>query len=231
MIYNSLLDLIMKGGLTIFVLVFCSILSLKVIVEKFITFQGIKSKNLDELRDKVMDSLASRDVKSAIHSSKFTTWKWLFFTVQSPLGSIYLYIFEHYKLPKDELLDNAYRRIDKELVKLEKGLGILSTLGSIAPFIGLFGTVLGIIRSFQALSVNEASSYLGVMSGIAEALIATAAGLLVAVPAVMFYNYFIRKIKLSVPVMEEYTHELVNKLKGSSSTSASQQKEAVNAQV
>lgn len=219
----------MKGGLTIFVLVFCSILSLKVVVEKFIVFQGIKTKNLDELRDKVIDSLASRDVKSAVHLCKFTTWKWLFFTVQSPLGSIYLYIFENYKLPKEELIDKAYRRMDRELVKLEKGLGILSTLGSVSPFIGLFGTVIGIIRSFQALSVNQASSYLGVMAGIAEALISTAAGLLVAVPSVMFYNYFIRRIKLNMPLMEEYITDLIGRLKGSNSLAA--QKESINAQI
>jgi biopolymer transport protein ExbB len=230
MVYNSLLDLIMKGGLTIFVLVFCSILSLKVVVEKFIVFQGIKTKNLDELRDKVIDSLASRDVKSAVHLCKFTTWKWLFFTVQSPLGSIYLYIFENYKLPKEELIDKAYRRMDRELVKLEKGLGILSTLGSVSPFIGLFGTVIGIIRSFQALSVNQASSYLGVMAGIAEALISTAAGLLVAVPSVMFYNYFIRRIKLNMPLMEEYITDLIGRLKGGSNSLASQ-KESINAQI
>ncbi|MGE5683180.1 MAG: MotA/TolQ/ExbB proton channel family protein [Bacillota bacterium] len=230
MIYNSLLDLVMKGGFTIFVLIFCSILSLKVVIEKFIVFQGIKGKNLDELREKVLDSLASRDAKSAIHIAKFTSWKWLFFTVKSPLSGIYTYIFENYKLPKEELMDKAYRRLDRELVKLEKGLGILSTLGSISPFIGLFGTVIGIIRSFQALSVNEASSYLGVMSGIAEALISTAAGLLVAVPAVMFYNYFIRKIKLSMPLIEDSIAELIGKLKlqqPQSSSSIQHQKEQV----
>ncbi|MEI7812412.1 MAG: MotA/TolQ/ExbB proton channel family protein [Ignavibacteria bacterium] len=225
MIYNSVLDLLTKGGYTIFVLIFCSILSLKVVIEKAVVFQGLKEKYLNDLKEKLMVSLATGDLKEAHYITKFTTWRWLFFTIKSPVTNVYKYIIENYKLPKEELQENALRRLDKELIKLERGLGILSTLGSISPFIGLFGTVIGIIRSFQALSVNEASSYLGVMSGISEALISTAAGLLVAVPAVIFYNYFIRSIKLSMPLMEESVEDLIRKLKSSS------QKEVANAKV
>lgn len=230
MIYTSLLDLLSKGGYTIFILLFCSILSLKVVIEKAILFQGLKEKNLEYFRNKILSALSSGDIKEALFTCKYTTTKWLFFNVKSPLSSVYTYILENYKLPKEELIDKAYRRMDRELVKLEKGLGILSTLGSVSPFIGLFGTVIGIIRSFQALSVNQASSYLGVMAGIAEALISTAAGLLVAVPSVMFYNYFIRRIKLNMPLMEEYITDLIGRLKGGSNSLASQ-KESINAQI
>lgn len=222
MLYNSFLDLLTKGGYTILVLLFCSILSLKVVIEKAIVLQGIKDKYIDDLKNKVITSLSAGDVKETLYICKLTTWKWLFFTVKSPLANVYAYMIENRKLSKDDLTDGAFRRLDRELVVLEKGLGILSTLGAISPFIGLFGTVIGIIRSFQALSVNEASSYLGVMSGIAEALISTAAGLLVAVPAVMFYNYFIRKIKLNLPLMEEAITEVASKLKAAN-------KESVNA--
>lgn len=230
MIYTSLLDLLSKGGYTIFILLFCSILSLKVVIEKAILFQGLKEKNLEYFRNKILSALSANDVKEALFTCKYTTTKWLFFNVKSPLSSVYTYVLENYKLPKEELIDKAYRRMDRELVKLEKGLGILSTLGSVSPFIGLFGTVIGIIRSFQALSVNVASSYLGVMAGIAEALISTAAGLLVAVPSVMFYNYFIRRIKLNMPLMEEYITDLIGRLKGSNSLAAAQ-KESINAQI
>lgn len=222
MLYNSFFDLLTKGGYTILVLLFCSILSLKVVIEKAIVLQGIKDKYIDDLKNKVIASLAAGDAKETLYICKLTTWKWLFFTVKSPLANVFSYMIENRKLSKDDLTDGAFRRLDRELVVLEKGLGILSTLGAISPFIGLFGTVIGIIRSFQALSVNEASSYLGVMSGIAEALISTAAGLLVAVPAVMFYNYFIRKIKLNLPLMEEAISEVASKLKAAN-------KESVNA--
>ncbi len=79
--------------------------------------------------------------------------------------------------------------------KLDKGLVILGTLGNNAPFIGLFGTVLGIIQAFHDLAQNPDGGTSVVMSGISEALIATAVGLLVAIPAVIFYNAFQRKVK------------------------------------
>ena len=107
----------------------------------------------------------------------------------------------------------AYTQLDKEIAKMEKGLGILATLGSISPFIGLFGTVVGIIKSFNALSVQDSSNYTMVMSGIADALIATAAGLLVAVPAVMFYNYFMKRLKLSMPLYDEAIQKTLRYIK------------------
>lgn len=82
-------------------------------------------------------------------------------------------------------------------LQLEKGLSVLATLGSNAPFIGLFGTVLGIIQSFGILSNQSGSAMSAVMFGLAEALIATAVGLFVAIPAVVAYNYYgnqLRKI-------------------------------------
>ncbi len=82
----------------------------------------------------------------------------------------------------------------KEKMKLESGLSVLATLGANAPFIGLFGTVLGIIRSFAALADNQGNAN-NVMSGISQALYATAAGLFVAIPAVIAYNTFASRIR------------------------------------
>ena len=83
---------------------------------------------------------------------------------------------------------------DQRLI-MEKGLNVLATLGSNAPFIGLFGTVLGIIQSFGILSTQQGSAMTAVMLGLAEALIATAVGLFVAIPAVVAYNYFSQKMR------------------------------------
>ena len=79
---------------------------------------------------------------------------------------------------------------------LDRGLVVLATLGNNAPFIGLFGTVLGIIRAFHDLGSNPAGGATVVMAGISEALVATAVGLLVAIPAVIAFNYFQRQIKV-----------------------------------
>ncbi len=83
--------------------------------------------------------------------------------------------------------------IKEEKMKLEKGLAVLATLGANAPFIGLFGTVLGIIRSFAYLGSQSGSA--AVMSGVSQALYATALGLFVAIPAVISFNIFSKKIK------------------------------------
>jgi len=81
-------------------------------------------------------------------------------------------------------------------LELERNLGVLGTLGNNAPFIGLFGTVLGIIKAFADLSRNQAGGAGAVMSGISEALVATAVGLMVAIPAVVAFNYFSRRVKV-----------------------------------
>lgn len=88
-------------------------------------------------------------------------------------------------------------------LRLETRLGFLGTLGANAPFIGLFGTVLGIIHAFKDLALTDASGGPAVMAGIAEALVATAVGLLVAIPAVVMYNFFHRRLHV---VLERSQH-------------------------
>lgn len=82
-----------------------------------------------------------------------------------------------------------------ERLRLERGLLVIGTVASTAPFIGLFGTVLGIMQAFRDLAVADAESTTAVMSGISHALVATAVGLLVAIPAVVLYNVLVRRVK------------------------------------
>lgn len=91
---------------------------------------------------------------------------------------------------------------------LEERLGILATFGNNAPFIGLFGTVLGVIQAFHAIGKSNAFDVQWIMQGISEALIATAAGLFVAIPCVMAYNYFIRKLNTILTLKEAQVHGL-----------------------
>ena len=97
---------------------------------------------------------------------------------------------------------------------LEKHLGFLGTLGANAPFIGLFGTVLGIIHAFKDLALTEGGGGPAVMSGIAEALVATAVGLLVAIPAVMAYNYFHRRLHAILERSQRLSRILLTYLNG-----------------
>ena len=93
--------------------------------------------------------------------------------------------------------------------KLEKNLSILGTLGNIAPLIGLFGTVVGIIRAFHSLSVSGSAGPSVISAGIAEALITTAAGLVVAVPAVIFYNYYLRRVTTIMNEIESVSKKVM----------------------
>jgi biopolymer transport protein ExbB len=103
--------------------------------------------------------------------------------------------------------------LETERMRYEQRIAFLGTLGNNAPFIGLFGTVLGIIRSFHDLSGNSLQGTQAVMSGIAESLVATGIGLLVALPAVATYNTFIRRVETSVAGAEAVAHQILAYLK------------------
>jgi biopolymer transport protein TolQ len=111
-------------------------------------------------------------------------------------------------------LENIERALRKahtgETTRLEQMVPVLATTGSAAPFIGLFGTVWGIMNSFRAIGVTGSASLETVAPGIAEALIATAIGLAAAIPAVMAYNYFQRRIRIVGSEMESFTHDYLN---------------------
>ncbi len=107
------------------------------------------------------------------------------------------------------LEEHVTAAIDNERLRYERGLVFLGTLGNNAPFIGLFGTVLGIIRAFHDLSVNITAGSQAVMAGIAEALVATGAGLLVALPAVAAYNAFTRAVETSAVSAGAVGHEIL----------------------
>ena len=102
------------------------------------------------------------------------------------------------------------RAANQEITRLERALTFLATTASATPFIGLFGTVWGIMNAFRGLSVTHSSSIQAVAPGIAEALIATATGLVAAIPAVIAYNYFARQIRVLSAEMENFSSEFLN---------------------
>ena len=102
------------------------------------------------------------------------------------------------------------RAMGAELERLQRALPMLATTASVAPFIGLFGTVWGIMNSFISIGAQKNASLDVVAPGIAEALIATAIGLVAAIPAVMAYNYFVRRISVLSSEMENFSSDLLN---------------------
>ncbi|WP_392506208.1 protein TolQ [Rickettsia sp. 2024-CO-Wats] len=109
---------------------------------------------------------------------------------------------------KERITGAMYLAQNREVEKLEKNLSFLATVGSSAPFVGLFGTVWGIMHSFQSIATSKNTSLAVVAPGIAEALLATAIGLFAAIPAVIFYNYLISRITLINNKIEDFISEL-----------------------
>ena len=110
-----------------------------------------------------------------------------------------------------ELVTSALRdSMSETLIQLKRGLGFLATIGSTAPFIGLFGTVVGIINAFRGIAATGSGGMAAVSGGIAEALVATALGIFVAIPAVVAYNHFTGKIENYHVEMNRASSQLVN---------------------
>ena len=108
-------------------------------------------------------------------------------------------------------VDRALNRArDSESTKLESTLGFLATTGSASPFIGLFGTVWGIMNTFRDIGTRGSANLAVVAPGISEALIATAAGLAAAIPAVIFYNYYLNRVRTMTQEMDSFSSELLN---------------------
>lgn len=119
--------------------------------------------------------------------------------------------------PLDSAISNLERALTRagrsETLRLERSLSFLATAGSTAPFIGLFGTVWGIMNAFQNIGAKGGASLAVVAPGIAEALIATAVGLACAIPAVMGYNYYVHKVRAIKAQMENFSGDFLNIVK------------------
>jgi biopolymer transport protein ExbB/TolQ len=187
MLTEKLLKLTIAGGSewVMILLILLSVLSLTIIFERLFYFRR-RRRELDELDRKLTPLLGRRDkldgVRDAVQKAKDPT-------LQTALELDGGQSDTHEAAEK--LVASS---LGRERLRLEKRLGFLGTLGSNAPFIGLFGTVLGIIRAFNDLALDSKGGSSAVMAGISEALVATAIGLFVAIPAVMAFNYFQREL-------------------------------------
>lgn len=167
----------------LYILLALSVFSIGVIIERWVYFFK-RRDDLDTLSDRLRKAFGRKDVAAArklLADSR---------SVEAAIVREALDWYEDGPEAVEQILAKATRLRRKSF---ESGLLFLGTLGNNAPFIGLFGTVLGIVTSFRELGNNQMGAMGNVMSGIAEALIATAVGILVALPAVIFYNVFQKK--------------------------------------
>lgn len=146
---------------------------------------------------------AGRDPKGLFQKTKS-------FTV-SPIANVFRAVYTDGGFKDRSETKRLLRRYEAlESAKLERYLNFLATTGSTTPFIGLFGTVWGIMNSFRGIGTTGAASIAVVAPGIAEALIATAAGLAAAIPAVISYNYYLSVARRMIIEMEDFSEELLD---------------------
>ena len=186
-----------------------SIWSLAVMIDRYLYFSAAR-KQSREFAPKVAGALKDSKLEEAIkiadrnkksHLAEAVTAGLQEFRVSSGLAT-------------EETIESSQRALERSEAivhaKLKRGLGGLATIGSTAPFIGLFGTVVGILNAFQQIATQKTSGIGAVAGGISEALVTTAFGLLVAIPAVMTFNYFTNKVEAFDVEMDNSSSELVD---------------------
>lgn len=131
-----------------------------------------------------------------------------------PIAALFRTSFPHVSKGREKLKNTVKRYMTLETAKLEKNLNFLATTGSATPFVGLFGTVWGIMDAFRGIGLSGSASLAVVAPGIAEALITTAAGLAAAIPAVIGYNYYLSMSRRFIIEMEDFAAEFLDCCRG-----------------
>jgi biopolymer transport protein ExbB/TolQ len=197
------------------VLIIMSMISFGVAIERIYTF--IQARKQSKLyAPQVAKHLKEGRLKDAIALSSSKTYRY------SHLAKVVLAGLQEYQfqqeaggtLSREDLVDTVRRAIQRAAAltanDLKKGVAALATIGATAPFVGLLGTVLGIITAFTGIAATGSGGLGSVSAGIAEALVETALGLLVAIPAVWFYNYLTGRIEYFNVEMDNSSSELVD---------------------
>ena len=184
----SLLNLFIRADIivktVIILLIACSVYSWAVIIEKFRLFKKI-NQTTEEFETKFWNSKSAESFYNNLPAN-----------IEDPMALVFKDAMQNLLKRKsktdlhDRMTTMLETGIEKQMSKISKGYTFLATVGSTAPFIGLFGTVWGIMNSFQSIAISRNTSLAIVAPGIAEALFATALGLLAAIPAVIAYNKF-----------------------------------------
>jgi len=165
-----------------------SVASLVVMAERLIVFNRSRSESRN-FAEKMANTLAKNDLMTVAGTKVGDKVGHLGRVIGAGLNALRLSTDKDKDLQVESVARALERQAQREVQSLKRGLGLLATVGSTAPFVGLLGTVMGIVNAFQSMALTGSGGLGTVSAGIAEALITTAFGLLVAIPAVMAYNY------------------------------------------
>ena len=210
--YISNADLVVK--LVILLLFLASFWSWAIIFDKFIRFRLLNRR----ARKFEKDFWSGKEIAPLYEQAKKKD--------NHPFSHIFVTAINEWKLQakvnmtetnakerfKERIFQSMIVAKNRSLDKLQKNINFLATISSSAPFIGLFGTVWGIMNSFSAIAESQNATLAVVAPGIAEALFATAAGLFAAIPALIFYNFFVNKFSVYSNKVEDFCIEIINLL-------------------
>jgi len=175
----NVVQMINQGWYASYPLLLCSVLVVAAAIDRFWRFRGLEKRSR-ELTRNVVESLAKRD---------YATANALCTTSKTPLGNVFREGLAWKNIALEDLERILSTSRQEAVAELRRGLWMLGTIGSLAPFVGLFGTVVGIMKAFRQIAIEGSGGFAVVAAGISEALIATAVGLGVAIVALAFYNY------------------------------------------
>ncbi len=190
----SLLNLFVRGGLLMFVLLLISVIAIGIIIEKYLQLKRVRKANA-ALRDSLGQQQTLEGIRSALASSGSA----------SPLGIMLDKLFNSSTTKLELLSQSMESSANLQLHELEKGLGWLSTFAAIAPLIGFLGTVIGMVRVFMKIQLSSQTTVdISMLSGgIWEALLTTIGGLVVGIPMIIFYNDLVQKLENIVKDMQD----------------------------
>ena len=207
-----MLKYLIDGGIFMWVILLASISGLAVIIEKMYTFLSKEKKLSENEKNQLYKALRTGNREEILKLCKDKT---------DSVSKSVTKIVSNMDINFDEL-DNSHRQVIEGIIsesileqttELEKGMSLLGTVVNAAPQLGLLGTVTGMIAAFSALTRNGTSTAKIVAGGISEALYTTAFGLIVAIPALVFYNYFNRRIDVIVAEMERAALQFLSRVK------------------
>lgn len=191
-----MLQIILKGGVVMYPLLICSVCVLTIVIERAIFWTILNYRHNRQLINEVLETCQLGDwelVRKKTVGSKD-------YAIRVLVSGIV-----HRKFSMTKAMEVA---AIQEIMKMRRGIGILDTMITVAPLLGILGTVIGIILSFKMLAIEGIDNPQAVTGGIAQALITTAAGLSIAILAVIPFNYFNVKVEQAVQTMEQYATSL-----------------------
>ncbi len=195
-------EMILKGGIMMIPLIFTSIVGLAVVIER-----AYFLRNRRIIRPDVVDLINHieklEDIEEVVENLSNN---------DGPFLNIVRVALKNRGRPRDEIKEAIIDQGRQEARVLEKGLTTLETVAGISPLLGLLGTVLGMIKVFHVITVQGLGQTQSLSGGISEALITTVVGLSIAIPALVAYNYFSRKVEELVLEIEKYSNQLLEKL-------------------